>query len=462
MNHRIPQIYIVLSSFTCSLFFGCAAQFSPLKTKPAQLGTRSQLSQEFEKLPDPAEKIVAAVYKFRDQTGQYKSSSSGASWSTAVTQGATSILLRALGESNWFLPIEREGLSNLLNERKIIRSSRANYAGASGEKLPPLPPLLYAGIIMEGGIVSYDSNVLTGGAGARYFGLGASGEYQQDRVTIYLRAISTQNGRILKTVYTTKTILSQVIDVGLYRFVKFKKLLEAETGFSYNEPKEMCVTEAIEKAVYSLVIEGILDGLWTIKNPQDRELPVFSEYQQEKQNSSRQDYFGETVRTRRGKFGLGFQLAPQKYSGDYSDSKVRLSGEISSQIRLTSALALSLNLGRGSLADERYFTTTFNFGEIRALYYFYPNYRFTPFIVAGTGILKFNSDDKYARTLTLENDIGASVMVGLGFEYLMMDHLGINILVDNHYTTTDELDGLIRGDLHDYFWGFRFALKVYR
>ena len=93
-----------------------------------------------------------------------------------------------------------------------------------------LPPLLYAGIILEGGIISYDTNVLTGGEGVKYFGIGGSDQYRQDRITIYLRAISTQSGRILKTVYTTKMILSQQVDVGVYKFVDFQRLLEVETG----------------------------------------------------------------------------------------------------------------------------------------------------------------------------------------------------------------------------------------
>ena len=62
--------------------------------------------------------------------------------------------------------------------------------------------------------------------------------------------------------YTSKTILSQQVDASLFRFVNFKRLLETETGFTYNEPTEMAVKEAIEKSVEALVYEGIRDGLW--------------------------------------------------------------------------------------------------------------------------------------------------------------------------------------------------------
>jgi curli production assembly/transport component CsgG len=157
----------------------------PTKTQSARLGEQTKLTAELRRLPTPREKIVAAVYKFRDQTGQYKPSETGANWSTAVSQGTTNILLKALEESGWFVPIERENVGNLLNERKIIRSGMAQYKNEADN----LPPLLFAGIILEGGIVSYDANTITGGAGLRFFGAGGSGQYRQDRVTVYLRAV---------------------------------------------------------------------------------------------------------------------------------------------------------------------------------------------------------------------------------------------------------------------------------
>ena len=136
-------LYILLL-VTLLLQFACAPMMKqPMQTSEARLGANSKAYHEMQTLPDPKEPVVVAVYKFRDQTGQYKPSEMGANWSTAVTQGATSILLESLEESGWFIPIEREGLSNLLNERKIIRSSRAAY----NEQDQVLPPLLFAGII---------------------------------------------------------------------------------------------------------------------------------------------------------------------------------------------------------------------------------------------------------------------------------------------------------------------------
>src|SRR5690554_3651356 len=111
-----------------SMFFwtGCV-NLNPFQPNPTlvrdSLTGDSQISESgLRNLPAAEEKIVAAVYRFRDQTGQYEPSENIASWSTAVTQGATSILLKAVDDSGWFVPIEREAISNLMNERQIIRS----------------------------------------------------------------------------------------------------------------------------------------------------------------------------------------------------------------------------------------------------------------------------------------------------------------------------------------------------
>ena len=262
---------------------GCEDINPSIHTTRATVGYTTAIHDDLISLPPPKEKIVIAVYKFRDQTGQYKTSAQVTTFSTAVTQGATSMLNKVLEDSGWFIPIEREGLANLLNERQIIRSTRMQYEAEGSQKLPPLPPLLYAGVLLEGGIIGYDTNLITGGLGAKYFGLGGSGQLRKDKVTIYLRIISVKNGTVLKSVSTTKSILSREVNFGIYRFVSIKRLLEVETGLSTNEPPSICVLEAIEKAVYDLIIEGILDGLWELKNPEDINSPAIRNYIKERE-----------------------------------------------------------------------------------------------------------------------------------------------------------------------------------
>jgi len=199
------------------------------------------------------------------------------------------MLIKALEDSGWFIPVEREGLADILTERKIMRASLENYKKEAGndkqnlKDFPKLFPLDFASVALEGGIIAYDTDILTGGLGAKYYGVGGSVQYRVDRVTIYLRASSISNGRVLTSVMTNKTILSKEIDVGVFRYVSIKKLLEIETGLSYNEPAQMCVLEAIEKAVIGLIVEGLEKGFWKLKNPDDIHSPVIEKYMEDKQ-----------------------------------------------------------------------------------------------------------------------------------------------------------------------------------
>ncbi|MEM9964715.1 MAG: CsgG/HfaB family protein, partial [Asticcacaulis sp.] len=130
--------------------------------------------QDLFDLPPPSRPVVVAVYGFTDQTGQFRTSATGQTLSRAVSQGGSSILIKALqdaGRRNWFTIVEREQIGHLMNERQIIREMRERYLGERGVNPEALPSLLFAGVILEGGIVGYDSNIVTGGAGAGFLGI---------------------------------------------------------------------------------------------------------------------------------------------------------------------------------------------------------------------------------------------------------------------------------------------------
>jgi curli production assembly/transport component CsgG len=274
-------LLIVLSSVSCTSFI------KPIKSSKAEVGYHSQVIDDLLALPPAKDKVVVAVYKFRDQTGQYKQTSTGTlNYSTAVTQGATSMLIKALeeaGQGKWFTIVERESLPNLLNERKIIRQTRMQYMSKEEQdRLPPLPPMVYAPVMLEGGVIAYESNLLTGGLGAKYLGIGGDTEFQRDTVTVILRAVAVKDGRILKSVQTSKTIFSVKVDANVFKYINYQGLLEGEAGFTSNEPPQMSVLEAIQEAVYSLIMEGAVDGLWSFSDV-ERGKELIQKYQESKQ-----------------------------------------------------------------------------------------------------------------------------------------------------------------------------------
>ena len=434
---------------------GCANYLAPFETRPAHPGIETHVAAELRDLPAPDEKVVVAVYRFRDQTGQYKLAENMVSWSTAVTQGSTSILMRALEESGWFVPIEREGLSNLLNERQIIQSIRAQHTGPDGEPLGPLPPLLYAGVMLEGGIIGYDSNVITGGAGVRYFGTGASGQFRQDQVSVYLRAVSTQSGRVLKTVHTTKTIISQKVDAGIFRYVDPNRLLESEVGYTFNEPPVLAVTEAIEESVKGLIIEGVREGLWALQNPGDIMADVFAEYDRDVASATDVNYFGRRQESYRGGFGMAMLVGAQQYRGNYVDPLTEVVGELQLMGRVADRFAIQSSLSVGEIAAADAFRQLQWSGELLGRYYVLPQSRLSPIVTAGTGLLVQDWNQGFG------NGVFSTVSAGAGLEWMFSRGAGFSLDYRFNYALQDGLDGISSGRLNDSMWSLRAGFIFY-
>jgi len=251
---------------------GCAAIHMELaQEEPVKVTPKKNLMDQLPVLDGPP--MTVAVYGFRDLTGQNKPNDRLALFSKAVTQGAEVFLIKSLQDSkNWFRVVERVGLDNLIKERQLIRNQREVY---EGKEAKPLKPLTVAGILLEGGIIGYDSNIRSGGNGARFLGIGGSQQYRVDEVTVSLRLISISSGEVLMTNAVTKTIYSTAHNVGVLRFVDAgTKALELENGSALNEPTTYAVRVAIEQAVYELITEGQKKGLWSYRRPEEKKNDV--------------------------------------------------------------------------------------------------------------------------------------------------------------------------------------------
>ena len=213
------------------------------------------------------EKMTIAVYGFTDKTGQRKQSNGTALLSSAVTQGSEVWVIKALqdvGGGTWFEVVERVGLDNLVKERQLVRNTREIYEKSLANGPTPLKPMVFAGLILEGGIVGYDSGTVTGGTGARYLGIGAQTDYRVDNVTVVMRLVSVSTGKVLLSVATEKTIASHRSGADVFKFLDMgTKLIEAETGYSMNEPVNYAVRSAIEAGVIELINEGESKQFWT-------------------------------------------------------------------------------------------------------------------------------------------------------------------------------------------------------
>jgi len=256
---------LVLSLLIATTLSGCATIHMDVgRDEPVALQPRESLTTKIPELDGPP--ITIAVYGFQDKTGQMKPNDKLAVFSKAVTQGAEVFLIKSLQDSkNWFKVVERVGLDNLIKERQLIRNQREVYEGKDAR---PLKPMTVAGVMIEGGIIGYDSNIRSGGNGARFLGIGGSQQYRVDEIVISMRLISVNSGEVLLTTAVSKTIFSTQHNVGVLRFVDAgTKALELENGMALNEPTTYAVRVAIEQAVYDMIVEGEKKGIWRYKKP---------------------------------------------------------------------------------------------------------------------------------------------------------------------------------------------------
>ena len=264
-------IAILLLTF---ILVGCAGKpdFDVRKQTPSI----EQLKTIAKPLDGP---VVIAVYDFVDMTGQKKPGGNFASMSTAVTQGSYQILIKALqdtGDGKWFRVVERSTLPSLLQERKLIRSTRQQV---DKENAQPLPPLLFAGAYITGGVVGYDSDTKSGGIGARILGIQANKQYRQDIVTIILRVVNVQSGEVVASVTVEKTIFSTGTGSDVFKYFDADTmLLETEIGVARNEPVTFALRKAIEKGVIEIILEGVDKGLWQLSQEDVIVVPDIEDY----------------------------------------------------------------------------------------------------------------------------------------------------------------------------------------
>ena len=258
----------LLSLFLLVTLLSSCASLQPIEPPK---NVSAPLVDELRNMRPPERKVPLAVYKFNDVTGQRKSNASLALLSSAVTQGGDIWLIQSLkkaGNGTWFQVIERMELENLLKERQIIRNTRKLHEGDKAEKIKPL---LFAGVLLTGGIVGYDTNTSTGGVGVRYLGIGVSDEYRKDMVTVALRLISVQTGEVLLAVSSQKTILSTKLSATVFKFLDMgTKLLETEAGITDNESTTYAVRKAIEQAIIQIIKEGEQQKLWEFKKEETK------------------------------------------------------------------------------------------------------------------------------------------------------------------------------------------------
>jgi curli production assembly/transport component CsgG len=365
-------------------------------------------------------------------------------------------------DSGWFTPIERAGVSNLLNERQIIQKTRQQN-NQSGK----LPPMLFAGVILEGGIIGYDTNVITGGGGARLLGTGASGQYRKDQVTIYLRAVSTKTGKVLETVHTTKSIISQELQSGAFRYIDTNRLLEAEAGFTYNEPPVMAVTEAIDEAVKLLVINGEKQGIWSA-----RDTTEFNQYvdkfeeKKEWEQRAQTDYFGLNSNDNyRSGFNISSNFILGSHIGSYPNAQTTAGASLQLEYFLNPSLSLTANGQYSRLAAENVFSENYFGFDLQVRKYFTSSHPLSPYVGLGAGGIVYKKSHLLIQPQIdskgwIHRGMYSTANAQAGLDYRFSENVGMQIGFDYRYMLKDGIDGVTKGSIHDQQWNVTAGIKI--
>jgi len=252
-------------------FFLLLGSCSSLKNDKKQLPfvALTPLNTELAELPVlDGGPIYIGVSDFKDLTGQRKQADNYASFSSAVTQGAEAWLIESLLDAgNWFKVLERGQLDSIMRERALVQQTRQDF---TEDDKTGLEPMFFAGLLIHGGIIGYDTNHVSGGIGAAYLGLGAAEQHRKDVVTVSIRFVSTLTGEILLSSTVSKTIYSISLGSDVFKYVKDDiNPLEIELGYAKNEMVSVATRAAIDLAIINLISKGEKKGMWKFVNTSD-------------------------------------------------------------------------------------------------------------------------------------------------------------------------------------------------
>ncbi len=257
--------------------FGCAANMKDRYTEGRPIpNVTTTTKSELTALPKPAQKIPVSVWQIPDETGQFRRSAGGGTeLSHAVTQGAHHMLIKALNDSGWFTVVERQGWPQLIQEIRIKEELRKRGAPHVKEDFMDLVVPVY---MINGAITEFDDHPVSFGWGFGLRGGSTSPRSTISSVAVDLRLTDVETGEVVDAVSISKRIISYQTDFGIFRFIKFNWLLELEFGWTINEPTDLAVREAIEKAVIHLIVKGVREGLLGFAPAKEEDKKFFSEY----------------------------------------------------------------------------------------------------------------------------------------------------------------------------------------
>lgn len=240
---KSATIVLALSLSTAALG-GCADYASWPRggmTEPLFTGA-AKAHDALRAAPHPRQRVMTAVNSIQDQTGKLSFGLFGPDAGMMLAQA-----LQNAGGGAWFAVVDRDSLDELAASHRFALDQPRRRPRA---------------VRVDCTITSVDSALERGGDGAALLGASANSPYWRISVTMDLRASSVFPGPVPVQVSVREELYAAPLRDGGVKYASLGAQLPARTGFSAESPPELAVREAMEKAVYRLVLRATARKLW--------------------------------------------------------------------------------------------------------------------------------------------------------------------------------------------------------
>lgn len=196
-----------------------------------------------------------AISQIKDETGKF--SYEGQLGGSIVTQGATQMAIRALGEfDGQITQVERydmriSELETNLSERHLIRDGDTVRGMTAGQ---------FEGTdyYITGAITEFNSNIYSGGSQIEINQTGFGGRVYVANIVVDVRLVRTRDlVTIGRPVSISKQIRGFETKAGTFDFFGSKYLFDLNMGNNSQEPVQLAVRSATERAIMELVPRAV-------------------------------------------------------------------------------------------------------------------------------------------------------------------------------------------------------------
>lgn len=176
------------------------------------------------------------------------------------------LLLRANTADNYAV-LDRAGLNNLINERRLadqvnaineaktIAAAPAALREALIGRVPPaidLPPLLVTDYMIYGAVVGYDKALNDNGGGIGVAGVRVRNRASRDQVSVIMQLVDVRTGEIFATGFSSRFIDSTSLGSDVFALLRVDRLLEFEQMNVVNDPATRALFFAIDSALMEM------------------------------------------------------------------------------------------------------------------------------------------------------------------------------------------------------------------